>query len=119
MNRHELSRRFPKASASFIKANLDPEGAGPAAVLEPDPGHAPLETKEVQGSTGAGFLVRITSIRKRLLDEDNLCAKYHCDLLRYAGVIPDDAPGICKIQTTQRKAGKEETEHTIIEVLKI
>jgi len=84
--------------------------------LESDSGHAPLGQKKVQGQAGPGFLVRTTSIRKRLLDEDNLCAKYSTDLLRYCGAIPDDSPQQVKIETSQRKAEKGEEEHTLIEV---
>ena len=63
--------------------------------------------------------MRVTSIRKRLADEDGLCEKYFVDLCRYAGIIPDDAPGVCKIQTGQRKAEKGEEEHTLIEIFNL
>jgi len=62
------------------------------------------------------FLVVITSHRRRLLDEDNLCGKYHCDLLRYAGILPSDAPGQTQIQNRQIKVAKAEDECTEIEV---
>lgn len=61
--------------------------------------------------------VRVTSVRKRLIDEDNLCEKYVVDCCRYAGLIPDDDPGKVKIQVTQRKATKGEAEHTIVEIM--
>jgi len=77
----------------------------------------PLAADEVQEGTGGRVLVRFTSVRKRLLDEDNLCAKFHCDLLRYAGLISGDEPGKTSIKTTQRKAGKGEAEHTAIEII--
>lgn len=60
--------------------------------------------------------MRVTSVRKCLLDEDNLCEKYHVDCLRYSGIIPDDSPDKVRIETTQRKAAKGEEEHTLIEV---
>lgn len=88
----------------------------PVAKLESNLGNASLGAGEVQGRTGQKFLVRITSIRRRLLDEDNLCEKYHVDLCRYAGVIPDDEAGETKIEVCQKKAGKEEIERTVIEV---
>ena len=78
--------------------------------------HEPLATDEVQIGTRHRFLVRTTSVRKRLLDEDNLCSKYTTDLLRYAGIISGDEAGITKIETTQRKAEKGEAEKVIIEV---
>ena len=93
MTKNEITRRFPNASAAFIAANLDPENSGPAAVVEHDPGDAPLAAETLQRPDRRQFLVRVTSFRRRLLDEDNLCEKYHVDLCRYAGAIPDDAPG--------------------------
>ena len=86
------------------------------AKLEPDSGNAALDTKEVQRQFGQRFLVRIKSIRKRLLDEDNLCGKYHIDLLRYAGVIPNDTPDQIKVEISQEKAIKGQPEETIVEV---
>jgi len=90
-----------------------------AAKLESDFGDAPLEKKTLQGQCGPRFLVRVTSIRARLCDEDNLCEKFHVDLCRYAGVIPDDAPGEVKIEVCQKKAGKKEREETIVEVFEL
>lgn len=62
------------------------------------------------------YVVRIISVRIRLLDEDNLCPKYAVDFLRYCGAIPSDAPGKCKVETTQRKVEKGEEEHTEVRV---
>ena len=117
MTRNEILRRFPKATESFIQANLDADATPQAAVVERDSSHAPLAAEEVQRPIGARFLVRITSVRKRLLDEDNLCEKYHVDLCRYAGVIPDDAPDKVKIEVSQRKAQKGERESVFLEVM--
>jgi hypothetical protein len=108
MTKNEITRRFPNASAAFMAANLDPENSGPVAVLEHDPGDASLEAKAVQRRDRRRFLVRVTAFRPRLLDEDNLCAKYHVDLCRYAGAIPDDAPGQVKIEVGQVKSKHEE-----------
>ena len=89
---------------------------GKAPVFERTAGNAALVETQVQGRAGDRILVRIESIRKRLLDEDNLISKYHTDLCRYSGLIPSDAPGICKIETTQRKAAKGEAERTEITI---
>ena len=78
--------------------------------------HDPLAAAQAQGGDRDRFLVRIVSVRKRLLDEDNLVSKYHTDLLRYAGILPSDAPGVCKIETRQRKAAKGEAEKVEIEI---
>lgn len=73
--------------------------------------------KEKAGDSGR-ILVRVVSVRKRLIDEDNLCEKYVIDCCRYAGLIPGDDPAGTKIETTQRKALKGEEEHTLIEIIK-
>ena len=94
------------------------DDTGTPAALERNTSDAPLETKEVQGRADGRFLVRVTSVRKRLADEDGLCEKYVLDCCRYAGLIPDDSPELCKVETCQRKAKKGEKEHTIIEITK-
>ena len=97
-------------------ANHNTNDTGKAPILERTAGNAALVETQVQGRTGDRILVRIESIRKRLLDEDNLVSKYHTDLCRYSGLIPSDAPGVCKIETTQRKAEKGEEERTEITI---
>ena len=97
-------------------ANHNPNDTGKAAILERTAGNAALVETQVQSRTGDRILVRIESVRKRLLDEDNLVSKYHTDLCRYSGLIPSDAPGVCKIETTQRKAEKGEEERTEITI---
>jgi hypothetical protein len=58
-------------------------------------------------------------VRRRLLDEDNLCEKYHVDCCRYAGLIPGDSPAEIQIQTRQRKAARGEEEHTQIDIFRL
>jgi hypothetical protein len=97
-------------------ANHNTNDTGKTPISQRTASNAALVEAQVQGRTGDRILVCIESIRKRLLDEDNLVSKYHTDLCRYAGLIPSDAPGICKIETTQRKAEKNEAEHTQITI---
>jgi hypothetical protein len=117
MNPHELARRFPNASLGCLSANH--QDYGQDAATQSAIRDVPLATRQVEEGSSGRFLVRITSVRKRLADEDGLCGKFHTDCLRYAGFIPDDRPEICSIRTTQRKAAKGEEEHTLIEVFKI
>lgn len=116
-----IRERLPNASPDCLKVNADIQLDSPRTVaeLECDSGDAALGEVQVQKGTGRKFLVRVTSVRKRLLDEDNLCEKYHVDLCRYAGVLPDDAPGETRIEVCQEKAGKEAAEETKIEVFEI
>jgi len=123
MNPHTIRRLFPNASKSIIAANAQDYGKPhaedtlPLAAVERNSSHAPLEAKEVQRRTDGRFLVRVESVRKRLADEDGLCEKYVLDCCRYAGLIPDDSPELCKVETSQRKAAKGEEEHTQITII--
>ncbi len=90
--------------------------AGEAAKLERNSGDGPLAKSEAEKGNSERVLVRITSVRKRLIDEDNLAEKYHVDCCRYAGLIHGDEPSKTKIEVCQRKAAKGEAEHTIIEI---
>ena len=119
MTKNEITRRFPNASEAFIAANVSDGSAGETAKLEPDLGIRPLAAKEVQRFDSKLLLVVVTSIRKRLIDEDNLCEKYHIDLCRYAGIIPGDSPDKVRIETRQIKAGKNQAETVVIEVFDI
>jgi hypothetical protein len=96
--------------------NAKTGGAGAASVVEPSAGHAALGKTQAKGRDTAKFLVRLTSRRKRLLDQDNLCEKYHVDCLRYAGIIPSDAPSQTRIEVCQIKTAKGEPEEIHIEV---
>lgn len=84
--------------------------------LERDSGDAALATPQVQAGTDTRILVGVLSIRKRLLDEDNLCEKFLVDALKLIGAIPDDCPDKVTIATTQRKAAKGEAERTLITI---
>jgi hypothetical protein len=114
MTPDELRKHFPNASLDLLARNT-----GQASKLERDPSHVPLAKKEVQGRDSKRFFICITSVRKRLIDQSNLCYKYHEDLCRYAGALPDDSPDICESQVRQIKAGKGEQEKIIIEIYKI
>jgi hypothetical protein len=121
------SRRFTLADVSRLPKRAQDEVAAqlyavpnkdrrkaPAPVVErrdPHPlaKHAPAET----GDSGK-HLVRVTSFRVVLLDEDNLCEKYHVDALRYSGLLPSDAPGRCRIITSQEKVAHKADERTEI-----
>lgn len=89
---------------------------------------AKLERRAVKRAVGKGqdekgnrqrFLIRVTSIKRRLLDEDNMCEKFAVDCCRYAGLLNQDSPGTTKIEVAQRKAEKGEEEHTIVQIYRI
>ncbi len=73
----------------------------------------------LQKGIGRQFLIRVTSIRKRLCDTDNLCEKYLVDLCRYAGILPGDSPATTRIEVCQQKAEPKAAEETRIEVWEV
>lgn len=124
MNADEIQKLFPNASPAFVRRNADEAGhadlhpncSGPVAVVERHPEDGAVGEVQVKERACKKFFVRVTSHRRRLLDEDNLCAKYHIDLCRYAGIFPSDAPGKAKIEVCQQKVGSKEAEFTTIEI---
>lgn len=89
------------------------------AIVECASRHEPLAEAEVKEADPARVLVSVTSIRTRLLDEDNLSEKAHVDCCRYAGLLAGDGPHQVKIETSQKKAAKGEQERTIISLIPI
>ena len=82
--------------------------------LERDSSPGTLATNEGE-EIGAGRVhLRIVSIRKRLLDPDNLSVKWIIDCLRYARIIQGDEPDKITLQVEQRKCAKGEAEATQI-----
>lgn len=63
------------------------------------------------------YAITVTARRTRLLDADNVVAKFAIDALRYCGVIPnDDARFIASLEIRQIKCNKGETPETIVEI---
>lgn len=91
----------------------------PRPVAQRAPRNGPLAKGKAEARHPGKFVVRVVSYRVRLLDEDNLCPKYHIDGLRYAGLIPSDAPDCTRIITTQEKVRSKDQERTeiVIETL--
>jgi len=107
---------FPNASKDFLALNPAFSRAGTPAKLERDIGNATLAKAQTQSRDSGRVCVRITSVRKRLLDPDNLCEKYHLDLCRYAGIIPGDTEEQITLSTNQRKCEKGEEEYVEIQI---
>lgn len=114
MNERQFLRMFPNASRSAIAANTDGAGANPE--LEHAPGDDSLAQNQGQEGDSGRVHIRIVSVRKSLCDPDNLSPKWLLDSLRYCRVIRDDTPAAITLETTQRKTGKGEAEHTVIEI---
>jgi hypothetical protein len=100
---------------AIARANNTGSQSGSAVPKRVD-GNKPIQAASNQGSHTGKLLVRVTSFRRRLLDEDNLVEKWHVDALRYAGILPSDAPGDAKIEVGQEKVATKEEEQTVITI---
>lgn len=106
-------------TASGEWAKVLSKGSGPVTKLESYIGPRPLEPTQVEERPGQKFFVRITSFRRKLIDEDNLCEKYHVDLCRYAGALPSDAPKETRIKVNQEKVKTQEEERVEIAIYEV
>jgi len=88
----------------------------PPAIVERGEQDEPLEADQAKEGDSGKYLVRVTSHRVHLLDEDNLCEKYHIDALRYSGILPSDAPDRTRIITTQKKVAQKSDQFTEITI---
>ena len=117
MTRHELTKRYPRASESFIRANLSVDASIPDAEQRERP---KALARSDEGKTQRPRLLhcRFTLCRKSLLDID---AKYASvkdllDCLVFSGVIPGDKEGQITLEVNQKKIIKGQNEETVIEV---
>jgi len=121
MTRAEILALFPNASASLLNlADDNNHTLHPRTNPEPQRPDRQSELalpREAEKEGTARIHLRIVSVRKRLLDPDNLVPKWTIDALRYCGIIPGDEPEKITLETLQRKAAKGEEEHTIVEII--
>ncbi len=120
-------KRISDERTTDIRASA--KKGGRVDILTDDPGKAPVVERDIgigdlgkvclQKETGRRFLVHVKSYRRRLLDFDNLCPKFHIDLLRNSGALLSDAPGTTAIEVSQEKVGSKEREFTRIEVFRL
>lgn len=76
-----------------------------------------LETKGSKEVHRQKYAVIVTDYRTRLCDDDNLCAKFHIDWLRHAGLLPNDCPQIARLVVRQALAEKAEGTKTVIRII--
>jgi Holliday junction resolvase RusA-like endonuclease len=116
MTPNELKRRFPNASDSFIKRNLSPV----RGLQNTEPQRSAKVALGVEGEAKQAGpsrrQVSITSVRKRLIDPDNLFVKPLIDALRYEGVIADDSAAHIVLVVKQEKVNHKHDERTVIEI---
>lgn len=113
-----------RAAKRRVQTKSEDSSEGRSAQPEPPIQAGPLEEKKTEGDDrgfgGEGkqkFLVEVIAYRKRLLDMDNACVKYHIDGLRYGGVLPDDNHTLTEIRVRQVKSKEVKTELIVWERL--
>ena len=105
--------RWTKSELQAYETRRQSRGAKPERTIRNDAfckGQAPQADSRRR-------LVRVVSYRCRLLDPDNLCAKYHIDGLRYAGLIRNDSQSDIVLELSQQKVTTKAEERTEIEIL--
>lgn len=124
MNPHTIRRLFPNASQSLIAANEqdygkpNTENHGQIAKLERTACDEPLATGKGKKEAPGRVHFKFISVRKRLIDPDNVSVKWMLDCCRRIGLVAGDEHDKVTVETSQRKAEKGEEEHTIIEITK-
>jgi hypothetical protein len=112
-NESDLTEFLHRSSAGRAQDKPEVQGSKP----QPASRYEPLAEAPRKESGKKRIRVVVTSMRCRLLDEDNLCPKYIIDILRYGGILRDDSPDLVKIEIRQEKVKTKDQEETIIEIL--
>ena len=122
MNPHTIRRLFPHASQSLITANEQDYGKpyiesdGQIAKLERTACDESLAASKGKKEASGRVHFKFVSVRKRLIDPDNVSVKWLLDCCRRIGLVAGDEHDKVTIETAQRKAEKGEAEHTLIEI---
>ena len=121
MTERELKRRFPNASAAFIKQNSDDNDSGVCAVQSKPIKRVPLDLTPEREETcwhdaDAKFAVSFFIHSSRPCDWDGYDIKALQDFLVTAGILPDDGWKIVSGRVYSLKAATKDEEKTVIEV---
>jgi hypothetical protein len=128
LNPHQIARLFPNASKSVLAANAadygesqpcpDLDSRNGSSVPECPDDQALALVRPAQEAVEGRIIVRITVRKCRALqDADNTMVKPLVDQLRYGGIIPEDNPGVIKLEVEQvrvKTKGEEGTEVIVI-----
>ena len=119
MTREEIKSRWPHATESTIRRNLDrdPELRPP----EPRQQAIPLAARGKGEAQGGGCpIVSFAMRRERLLDVDAKYAavKHLLDGVVATGIVAGDKEGQISLEVTQTKCLKGETEITVVTITK-
>ena len=116
--RRAMERKPVHREATQIYANTNTDNKGQIAKLERAACNEPLATGKGKKEAFGRVHFKFVSVRKRLIDPDNVSVKWLLDCCRRIGLVAGDEHDKVTIETAQRKAEKGEEEHTIIEITK-
>lgn len=118
MNPNHLTRLFPNASKTFLRANSD----SPVPDSKPQPDQASTLVSPISGEAKSVLRATVcfTLFRVKLLDPDNAAGsvKDLLDGLRHAGLISGDEWHRIKLEVEQIKVSHYSEEKTVIRVTK-
>lgn len=101
---------------SVLKPSHENRNKSPCAEPESSIFHEPLATNEGEKGHPSRVSLIVVSYRRRLIDTDNLCAKFFVDACRYAGFIKDDRAEDIEFSIRQEKVASKELERTEITI---
>ena len=114
--RRAMERKPVHREATQIYANTNTDNNGQIAKLERAACDESLAEGEGKKEASGRVHFKFISVRKRLIDPDNVSVKWLLDCCRRIGLVAGDEHDKVTIETAQRKAEKGEEEHTLIEI---
>jgi hypothetical protein len=75
-----------------------------------------LASSEGEKEASGRVHFKFVSVRKRLIDPDNVSVKWLLDCCRRIGLVAGDEHDKITLETAQRRANKNEEEHTEVTI---
>ena len=97
-------------------ANHNTNNTGATAKLERIAGDEPLAASKGEKEASGRVHFKFVSVRKRLIDPDNVSVKWLLDCCRRIGLVAGDEHDKITLETAQRRANKNEEEHTEVTI---
>lgn len=119
MTKNEILRRYPRASESFIKANIETDSVPSRTIPEYDIRKALHDVGKNETRSMGRCLLSFTCYRTKRQDPDNAVVKWFVDALRRARLIQDDTEEDIELKIKQVKCKTRKEERTEIEISQI
>lgn len=123
----QLRKRFPNASASFLRANAAdaPADVDRVCATEPQPNrrqaleHPEARPRQSKGRAQGRYRITFRCYRCRPMDWDNTIFKGLQDAIVEAGLLPDDNWRVLEGAVVSDKANSKAEERTEIEIVQL